>query len=345
MKPQFQCDYCEGAHPRIIERLAQTNMYQTPGYGEDDICAKAREIVKKACNAPESDVHFLVSGTQTNATVISSILKPYQGVVCAHSGHIAAHETGAIEHGGHKVLGLPAQNGKISASQIDAYVTEHFADPSFEHMVQPGMVYISYPTELGTIYSKKEIEDISAVCRKHSLPLYVDGARLGYGLSSSQSDMCIEDFVRLTDIFYIGGTKQGSLFGEAVVINNPSLKPYFRYNIKQNGGMLAKGRLLGLQFEALFEDNLYFDLARHANVMADKIRECLRKLGFKFLLETPTNQIFIIIENSRMEKLAQKVGFEFWYKVDEQHSAIRFCTSWATTQENVELLIKSLENI
>lgn len=343
MKVQFQCDYCEGAHPRIIERLVQTNMMQTPGYGEDEICARARELVKKACDAPNSDVHFLVGGTQTNVTCISSILKPYQGVLCASSGHIGIHETGAIEHGGHKVLPLPSEDGKISASQIEDAVKEHFDDPSFEHMVQPGMVYISYPTERGTIYSKKELEQISAVCRKYSLPLYVDGARLGYGLTCSECDLELKDFARLTDMFYIGGTKQGALFGEAVVINNDALKPYFRYYIKQNGGMLAKGRLLGIQFEELFRDSLYFDIAREANRLAEKIRVNLKRMGYKFLLDTPTNQIFVIMENSRIAKIEDKIGYEFWFNVDADHSAIRFATSWATTEENVDYLIKVLE--
>ena len=342
---QFQCDYLEGAHPRIIERLAETNLCQTPGYGEDEVCARARELIKKVCAAPGADVHFLVGGTQTNATVISSVLKPYQGVISAVSGHIGIHETGAIEHGGHKVLGLDSPDGKISAAQIDAFVEEHFSDPSFEHMVQPGMVYISFPTERGTIYSRAEIEAISRVCRKHGLPLYVDGARLGYGLTCEENDLTIEDFARFADIFYIGGTKQGALFGEAVVICNDALKKDFRYNIKQNGGMLAKGRLLGLQFEALFEDDLYFELSRHANRLAARLREGFRDAGVQFLLKSPTNQVFVIMEKQKLERISKDFAYEFWFHTDADHSAVRFCTSWATKEESVEKLLAAVKSL
>lgn len=281
MKPLFYSDYLEGAHQRILDALQASNLDQTPGYGEDTYCAEARQLIKKACEAPGADVHFLVGGTQTNATVISSALRPWQGVLCASSGHIAVHETGAIEHTGHKALTLPAHDGKICASQIAEAIDNHFADCNFEHTVQPGMVYISFPTELGTIYSKQELEDISAVCRERNVPLFIDGARLGYGLTCEACELTLPDIARLADVFYIGGTKQGALFGEAVVITKESLKPCFRYNIKQNGGMLAKGRLLGIQFAELFRDGLYFEIAKGANAQAAKVREALAENGFE----------------------------------------------------------------
>lgn len=343
MKPLFYSDYLEGAHQRILDALQATNMDQTPGYGEDRYCEEARELIKKACGAPEADVHFLVGGTQTNATVIASILKPYQGVLCASSGHIAVHETGAIEHGGHKVLALPAKDGKISARQISDAVREHYSNPSFEHTVQPGMVYISYPTELGTLYSRSELEAISEACRECSIPLFIDGARLGYGLTCKACDLELTDFARLADVFYIGGTKQGALFGEAVVICNDDLKTCFRYNIKQNGGMFAKGRLLGIQFGELFKDGLYFDIALNANRQAEKIRTALVKNGFSLYGSSPTNQVFVTVDDARMKALDEKIGFEFWEKLEGGLSVIRICTSWCTSDEAVDILIRALE--
>ncbi len=335
-----------------MERLIETNLEQTIGYGEDPHCARARELVKAAIQAPDADVHFLVGGTQTNATVISSVLRPYQGVLCASTGHINAHETGAIEHGGHKVLSLPTTDGKISAAQIRDYVDAHFADESFEHTVQPGMVYISFPTELGTIYSLAELEEISAVCHEKGLPLFLDGARLGYGLIASEmvegaDAVTLPDLARLCDVFYIGGTKQGALFGEAVVITNEALKKDFRYNIKQGGGMLAKGRLLGVQYEVMFEgadagEILYLAMARNAIVQAEKIRAAIVAKGYPFLAENPTNQVFPILPDAEIARLRPLVGFEGWGRVDAEHSAIRFVTSWATTDEAVEELISLL---
>ena len=342
---KFESDYLEGCHPRILERLTQTNFQQTPGYGEDDFCARAADTVKRICGAPEADVHFLVGGTQTNATVISSVLKPYQGVLCAQSGHINVHETGAIEHSAHKVLPLPSTDGKISAQQIESAIEEHYSDPSAEHTVQPGMVYISFSTELGTIYSKSELQAIKRACRKHGIPLFIDGARLGYGLTSEACDLTIRDIASLADVFYIGGTKQGALFGEAVVILNDALKKDFRYNIKQNGGMLAKGRLLGIQFEELLKDGLYFDLARKADRQAARLTAAFRERGYNFLIESPTNQIFPILPFDVQEKLSKRFGFEQWQKIDGNTSAVRFCTSWATPDSSVEALIEALADI
>ena len=339
---QFQCDYSEGAHPRIMERLMETNLEQTVGYGMDEYCSKARELVSKAVGRDDVDVHFLVGGTQANATVISSVLRPYQGVICAASGHINVHETGAIEHSGHKVLALPAENGLLEASQIREAMQEHLAEDGPEHTVQPGMVYISFSSEVGTVYSLEQLKSISAVCREYGLPLFIDGARMGYGLMAEGGDVTLSDIASLADVFYLGGTKQGALFGEAVVIVNETLKKDFRYNIKQNGGMLAKGRLLGIQFLTLFEDGLYFELSRHAVGLAMKIRDAFRAKGYAFLVDSPTNQQFPVLDNATMDRLSRDFRFSVWQKVDDGHTAVRFCTSWATKPEAVEALISAL---
>lgn len=342
---QFQCDYNEGAHPRILERMIQTNFEQTVGYGEDHFCEQARVLIKKACGQENADVHFLVGGTQANATVISAALKSYQGVVCAHTGHINVHETGAIEHGGHKVLAVPSENGKLSAEGLLRTIELHYEEDGPEHTVQPGMVYISFSTETGTIYSLAELNAIRSICDKYELPLFIDGARLGYGLASEGCDVTLQDIARLADVFYIGGTKQGALFGEAVVITNTRLKKDFRYYIKQNGGMLAKGRLLGIQFLTLFEDGLYFELASHAVNQALRIRDAFKKKGYAFLAESPSNQQFPILPNDIMAKLSENYLFSIWQKVDENHTAVRFCTSWATRPEAVDDLIRTIENL
>lgn len=339
---QFQCDYSEGAHPRILERLMQTNFEQTVGYGEDHYCDMARRIIRKACGRPDADVHFLVGGTQANATVISSVLKPYQGVVCAETGHINVHETGAIEHGGHKVLALDGENGKLSAESVRAVMEEHLAEDGPEHTVQPGMVYISFSTEVGTVYSLAQLEALSAVCREYGLPLFIDGARMGYGLASEGCDVRLEDIARLADVFYIGGTKQGALFGEAVVITNDSLKKDFRYCIKQNGGMLAKGRLLGIQFLTLFEDGLYHELSCHAVEQAMRIRDAFAAKGYDFLVDSPTNQQFPILPDSEAERLSADFRFSVWKKIGGGRTAVRFCTSWATRPEDVDKLLAAL---
>ena len=339
---QFQCDYNEGAHPRIMERLMETNFEQTVGYGEDHYCEAARAAVRKAVGREDVDVHFLVGGTQANATVISSILRPYQGVLCATTGHINVHETGAIEHGGHKVLALEAADGLLSAALIREAVEAHYAEDGPEHTVQPGMVYISFSSEVGTVYSLSQLRAISAVCREYGLPLFIDGARMGYGLASEGCDVSLADIAALADVFYLGGTKQGALFGEAVVIVNDALKKDFRYCIKQNGGMLAKGRLLGIQFLTLFEDGLYFQLSEHAVSQAMRIRNAFESKGFGFLVQSPSNQQFPILDNATMERLSSDFLFSFWQKVDDTHTAVRFCTSWATRPEAVDALIAAL---
>lgn len=338
----FNSDYTEGAHPRILERLMETNLEQTTGYGEDVYCEAAREAIRKVCDAPEADVHFLVGGTQANFTVISSALKPYQGVLCADTGHINVHETGAVEACGHKVLALPGKDGKITAEQIRNAHDLHWSDESHEHIAQPKMVYISHPTELGTLYTKGELEEIGRVCRECGLYLFLDGARLGYGLMAPGTDVTIADIAKICDVFYIGGTKVGALFGEAVVIMNPQLKPDFRYCIKQKGGMLAKGRLLGIQFLELFRDGLYFEIAKHAIDMAMILKEGLKEKGYSFFMDSVTNQQFIMIEDEKLEKIREKYGVTYQQRYDETHSVIRLCTSWATTEENVRSLLADL---
>ena len=339
---QFQCDYNEGAHPLIMQRLAETNMHQTVGYGEDDFCAEARRLIRQACNRDDVDVHFLVGGTQTNATVIAHTLRPYQGVISAVTGHINVHETGAIEATGHKVLAIDSADGKLTAAQIEQAVQAHLHEDGPEHMVQPGMVYISFPTEVGTIYTLGELMDISTVCRRHGLPLFVDGARLGYGLCSPQSDVTLPQLAQLADVFYIGGTKVGALFGEAVVIANQALKRDFRYSIKRHGGMLAKGRLLGIQFATLFADGLYMQISRHAITQAMRIRQALQAQGISFLIDSPTNQQFPIFSNDQLNRLSTKYLFSIWQKVDDHHTAVRICTSWATKTENIDQLLKDI---
>lgn len=339
----FNSDYLEGAHPAIMKKLMQTNMTQTVGYSEDEYCAAAREKVKAACQAPDADVHFLVGGTQTNTTVIASVLRPYQGVLTAVSGHINCHETGAIESTGHKVLALPSDDGKITAKQVDDYFVWHRDNPDYEHIVMPGMVYISYPTEGGTLYSKQELTDIYAVCQKHGMPLYIDGARMGYGLMSDEADLTLPEIAKLCDIFYIGGTKVGALFGEAVVVLNPELKKHFRFYMKQRGGMLAKGRLLGIQFDTLFTDDLYFKISRHAIEMAHQIRQIFVDAGYPLLFDSPTNQQYPIMLDSELAEIGKSFGYEYWERVDETHSGVRFCASWATTQENVDALREAVK--
>ena len=342
---RFECDYAEGAHPFVLERLVQTNFKQTKGYGEDDYCTHARRLIRQICDCPSADVHFFVGGTQANKTVISSILRPHQGVVSATTGHINVHETGAIEATGHKVLALATENSKLSASQVEQVYLDHWNDVNHEHIVQPGMVYISNPTEEGVIYSKSELQALSDTCRKYKLPLFMDGARLGYGLAAENNDLTLPDLARMCDVFYIGGTKVGALFGEALVITTDKLKTDFRYFIKQHGGMLAKGRLLGLQFETLFTDGLYFEIARHAVQMAMRIRNAFSAKGFAFLRESPTNQQFPILTTDQIEALSRTYAFEQWTKIDDRHTAVRFCTSWATREEDVVQLINDIDKM
>ena len=339
----FENDYNAGAHPLILKALVDTNLIRQPGYGNDDFCRSAAEKIRTACDCPEAEVYFISGGTQTNQVVISSLLRSYEGVLSAVSGHVNGHEAGAIEYSGHKVLALPQHEGKIDPSELEDWIKSFYADESHEHMVFPGMVYISHPTEYGTLYSKAELERLSAVCRRYALPLFLDGARLGYGLMSRGTDLSLEDIARLCDVFYIGGTKVGALFGEAVVIANPAINEDFRYLIKQHGGMLAKGRLLGVQFDALMEDDLYFKIAAHADRLADKLREHMKALGVPFLVENTTNQLFPILPDGVLEKLSEKYVFCEQERVDESHRAVRFCTSWATKEENVDALCADLE--
>lgn len=338
----FNSDYTEGAHPRLMERLMETNLEQTVGYGEDAYCEEAREAIRRVCEAPNADVHFLVGGTQTNFTVISLALRSYQGVICADTGHINVHETGAVEATGHKVLALPGTDGKITAEQVKEAYALHWSDESREHIVQPKMVYISHPTELGTLYTKTELQALHDVCKECGLYLFLDGARLGYGLMAPGTDVTLPDIAVLCDVFYIGGTKVGALFGEAVVICNPELKNDFRYGIKQHGGMLAKGRLLGVQFLELFKDGLYFEIAKHAIDMAMLLKNELTKKGYHFYMDSVTNQQFIIIDDKKLEEIRKKYGVTYQMRCDDTHSVIRLCTSWATREEDVKALLEDM---
>ncbi len=341
----FNNDYSEGCHPKILEALTRTNLEQTFGYSEDEYCAAAAAKIRKLCGREDAAVHFLVGGTQSNLIVIASALRPHQAALCPVGGHINTHETGAIEATGHKVMTVPSDDGKLTAAQIRQVVELHRADSSFEHITQPKLVYISNPTEYGTLYSLKELEEISATCKDLGLYLFLDGARLGYGLAAKDYDVTLPDIARLTDVFYIGGTKVGALFGEAVVILNPALKEDFRYIMKQKGAMLAKGRLLGVQFDVLMTDNLYWEIAAHADKLADKIRETLDSLNVSYLVSTNTNQIFPILPDAVLTELGKTIAFSEIERVDEGHRAIRFCTSWATKEENVDILCAELERI
>ncbi|CAK7060454.1 MAG: Low specificity L-threonine aldolase [Desulfovibrio sp.] len=339
---RFECDYAEGAHEKILQRLAETNYEQTAGYGIDPYCASAAGHIRRECAAPEGDVHFLVGGTQANMVMIASVLRPHQGALAAESGHIAVHETGAIEAVGHKVLPLPSTDGKITADQVRAAYAGHWHDVTHEHMVQPGLVYISQPTENGTLYTRAELSALFAACRECGLPLVIDGARMGYGLAAPGNDCALADIAALCDMFTIGGTKVGALFGEAVVIMNPALQKDFRYIIKQRGGMLAKGRLLGIQFEALFEDGLYYEISRHAVEQAMRIREAFAAKGVSFRYDSMTNQQFPILSHDVLARLEKKYAFSHWETLDATRSAVRFCTSWATRPEHVSALLEDI---
>ncbi|MGN0372803.1 MAG: threonine aldolase family protein [Enterocloster sp.] len=341
---RFNCDYSEGAHERILKKLAETNLEQTPGYGEDHYCREAADLIRSLCRKEDAAVHFLVGGTQANTTVIAAALRPHQGAVGAQTAHINVHETGAIEATGHKVLALPSDDGKIRAEQVEELWLAHIHDDSFEHMVQPKLVYISNPTELGTIYTRAELEALYQVCRRYHLYLFVDGARLAYGLAAEGNDLDLPSLAANCDVFYIGGTKVGALFGEAVVITNEELKTDFRYHIKQRGGMLAKGRLLGIQFGELLRDGLYFELGAHADRLADKIRSACEEKGYPFLVPNTTNQVFPVFPDRVLKKLEEKYSVTYQGRVDESHSAVRICTSWTTSAEQVEALVCDILN-
>lgn len=339
----FACDYMQGCIPEILECLVKTNMEATPGYGEDVYSESARNKIRQACGKKDAEVRFLVGGTQTNATVINALLRNYQGVISLKTGHVAVHEAGAIEAGGHKVLCIDGQEGKIQASSVEQYMEAFLHDDTCMHMVQPGMVYISQPTEFGTLYTKKELEDLHHVCKKYGLYLYVDGARLAYALGAEENDVDLKDLSELCDAFYIGGTKCGALFGEAVVIPDPRLIPCFFTTIKQNGALLAKGRLLGIQFDELFTNDLYYSVGRKAVQFSRKIDSALKEYGYEMVLPTQTNQIFVNFEDNALKEIQKVVSTSFWEKTDETHTLIRLATSWATRDEEVEQLIHVLK--
>ena len=342
---RFTCDYEEGCLPEILDKLQQTNFVQTPGYGLDPYCEKARAMIRDFCGLETADVHFLVGGTQTNLTVISAFLKPWQGVLSDAGGHINVHETGAIEATGHKVLAIGSADGKMSAQSLQNALNTHFDDPHSEHTVQPGMVYISFPTENGQLYSLRELAALSEICRSAGIPLYLDGARLSYGLVSPACDVDIRDIARLCDAFYIGGTKCGALFGEALVIPNRSLQKDFRYMIKQRGGMLAKGRLLGLQFIGLMENGRYMTAARRAVEQALRIRAALEEKGIPCLISSPTNQQFPILTEKQLAALAPDFAWDIWAQLPDGRTAVRFCTSWATTDQAADALIRAIQSL
>lgn len=338
----FNSDYMEGAYPEVMRRLVETNLEQTVGYGLDDYSVHAKELIREACQAPEAAVYLLVGGTQTNATVIDGLLRRHEGVLATETAHINTHESGAIEATGHKVLALPQHDGKLLASEVEAFIRDFYRDETYEHMVAPGMVYISHPTELGTLYSLSELEALSGVCRKAGIPLYLDGARLGYALSAPSTDVTLADVARLCDVFYIGGTKVGALFGEAVVAVHPGRLPHFYPLIKQHGALLAKGRLLGLQFEALFADGLYQRIGAHAVRLALKLKEAFRAKGYRLFLDSPTNQQFVFLPNEVIDRLSAQATFELWGPRGETETVVRFVTSWATREEDVDTLISLL---
>ena len=334
----FESDYTEGMHEKILEELASTNRIQAPGYGMDPFSESAREKIREACRCPEAQITFVAGGTQTNQLVIDTMLAPYEGVVSAESGHVSVHEAGAIEFTGHKVLTIPQHEGKIKAEELSAFLKTFYADGNHEHMVFPGMLYLTHPTEFGTIYTRSELTEIAGVCREYHLPLFLDGARLGYGLTAAGTDVDLPFIAETADVFYIGGTKVGALLGEAVVFTKNNEPAHFVTRVKQHGALLAKGRAIGVQFDALFTDGLYLEIASHAIRLAERLKQILRDKGYRFFLETPTNQQFVIVENEKLKELGEKVGYSFWDRYDDTHTVIRFCTSWATTEENLDYL-------
>ncbi|WP_283171396.1 threonine aldolase family protein [Curtanaerobium respiraculi] len=338
-KLYFAPDYMEGAHPRVLQALVETNMVSVPGYGSDRFCEDARGRILGACACPNGEVHFVGGGTQANQVVIDALLEPWQGVVAAATGHVNVHEAGAIEATGHKVLALPSSEGKLAASDVRECWDAWHEDGNWEHMVEPGAVYLSQPTEYGTLYSLAELEGISAVCRQTGMKLFVDGARLAYDLACTGNDVSLPDLARLADAFYIGGTKCGALCGEAVVFPRAGTAPRFFTRIKRHGALFAKGRLLGVQFGALFTDGLYFELGRVAVESAERIRTALHDKGYRIYIESPTNQTFFVVGDARMEELAEHVVFAFDRKLDDAHTVIRLCTSWATRPEDVDALL------
>ena len=332
----FECDYNVGAHPKLLQRLLETNLVRQSGYGADEYTASAKEKIRAACGDPEADVFFLAGGTQTNQVVIDTCLSPVEGVISADTGHINAHEAGAVEFTGHKIIAIPHDCGKLRAADVEACIETIITDENVDHLVRPGMVYISHPTEYGTLYTKAELTALSSVCRKHGIKLFMDGARLGYGLESSGTDVTLRDVTELCDAFYIGGTKVGALCGEAVVFPRGGAPKYFFTAVKQHGALLAKGRLIGIQFDTLFTDGLYFEISRKAIRAADRMREILKSAGYRFHIETVTNQIFVILTPEEYDTLGRKIKFGFWERLADGGIVVRFASSWATTDEDVD---------
>lgn len=334
----FENDYNEGMHPELMAALVATNEENLAGYGGDHYSQSAARKIAKACDCPHAEVFFLSGGTQTNQVVIDSVLQPYQGVIAPETGHISVHEAGAIEFTGHKVLTLPHQDGKISATDVDTYIKDFYQDGNYAHMVIPGMVYITHPTEYGTLYSKEELEALAEVCRAHGLPLFLDGARLGYGLAVEGTDVDLPTIAKNCDVFYIGGTKMGSLSGEAVVFTKNNMPKHFTPIVKQHGALTAKSRIYGVQFDRFFTDDLYLEIGRHGVEMAEQLKQILEEKGYRFFFKSPTNQQFIIMENHKLEELSQVLVYSFWQAYDEHHTVIRLATSWSTTQEDMDKL-------
>lgn len=335
----FVNDYSEGAHEKIIERLSAINRDKNIGYGEDEICKSAADKIRLACECPEAEVYFLTGGTQTNVMAIDTLAEPYEGVVSASSGHVFSHEAGAVEYSGHKVLTIPERNGKLCPEDLKKYLEIFYNDGNYEHMVFPGIVYISHPSEMGTLYTLEELTKLHEICNEYDIPLYLDGARLGYGLMS-ETDVTLPDIARLTDAFYIGGTKVGAFYGEALVFTKNNMPKHFNTQVKRHGAMLAKGWLVGTQFDVLFTDGLYFEISKNAIEMAQLIKDDLKSKGYRFLVESPTNQIFVIIENARLAELGEKMVYSFFDRFDDDHTVIRIATSWATTKEQVDGLLE-----
>ena len=338
----FESDYIAGAHPEILKRLAETNLEPLPGYGADPYCESAKRKIREAVGIPDAEIFFLAGGTQSNAVVISAMLADHEGVIAAKTGHISSHEAGAIEYTGHKVLELPQEEGKIVPEVLERYLADYYADENHEHMVFPGMVYLSHPTEYGTLYTRAELARIAEICRKYRLVLFLDGARLAYGLMSRETDLDLPGIARLCDVFYIGGTKAGALCGEAVVFTRGNMPKHFLTSVKKRGALLAKGRLLGVQFDALFTDRLYFRIGQHAIDMAERMKEIFRAHGIPFFIQSPTNQQFVVLENGQMERLRGKLAFSFWEKKDDTHTVVRFATGWSTADSDLSALDEAL---
>ncbi|MBR3325701.1 MAG: low specificity L-threonine aldolase [Atopobiaceae bacterium] len=341
----FTSDYQQGCHPAILRRMVEGNMECHAGYGADDVCESARGRIREACACPSAAVHFLAGGTQANMVVLDALLAPWEGVVAATSGHVSVHEAGAIEHGGHKVIELSGELGKLTAKKVEACAASWETDDNRDHMVQPGVVYISQPSEYGTLYSRMELEAISHVCHEHGMRLYVDGARLAYALGCPANDVTLPDLARLADAFYIGGTKCGALLGEAVVFPNPAICPRFFTQMKQHGALLAKSWLVGMQFDVLFEGELYERVGRAAIVAADRMRELLAAQGYRLVFGSPTNQVFVELSDDGVSRLAERVGYSFWEKSDTDHAIVRLATSWATTEADLDALAAALDEI